>query len=203
MPGDPDRQVKKTTIRLKPSTTLTLLAADGTLVEMDGDEALLNFITANKRALAGYLNRRFDPMYRFDFHGLSSFLDRIRLNGKYPLYTAQKHVVAAVARGLEERDSLLLVGQMGVGKTAIGGAASIAITSGIVETAAQQHAGRPGGAGGRPTAPDRQVETRTALHPPQHHRRAVGPARRRENLSWTAPRGWDRVSPRSAWSNAT
>lgn len=134
MPGDPDRQVKKTTIRLKPSTTLTLLAADGTLVEMDGDEALLNFITANKRALAGYLNRRFDPMYRFDFHGLSSFLDRIRLNGKYPLYTAQKHVVAAVARGLEERDSLLLVGQMGVGKTAIGGAASIAITSGIVET---------------------------------------------------------------------
>ncbi len=134
MPGDPDRQVKKTTIRLKPSTTLTLLAADGTLVEMDGDEALLNFITANKQALAGYLNRRFDPMYRFDFHGLSSFLDHIRLNGKYPLYTAQKHVVAAVARGLEERDSLLLVGQMGVGKTAIGGAASIAITSGIVES---------------------------------------------------------------------
>ena len=134
MPGDPDRQVKKTTIRLKPSTTLTLLAADGTLVEMDGDEALLGFITANKRALAGYLNRRFDPMYRFDFHGLSPFLDRIRLNGKYPLYTAQKHVIAAVARGLEERDSLLLVGQMGTGKTAMGGAAAIAITSGIVET---------------------------------------------------------------------
>ena len=40
-PNDPDRQVKKTTIRLKPSTTLTLLAEDGTLVEMDGDEALL------------------------------------------------------------------------------------------------------------------------------------------------------------------
>ena len=100
---------------------------------MDGDEALLGFITANKRALAGYLNRRFDPMYRFDFHGLSPFLDRIRLNGKYPLYTAQKHVIAAVARGLEERNSLLLVGQMGTGKTAMG-ERLIAITSGIVES---------------------------------------------------------------------
>src|SRR5690606_5487920 len=55
-PGDPERQVKKTTIRLKPTTTLTLLAQDGTLVEMDGDEALLGFITSNRKALAGYLN---------------------------------------------------------------------------------------------------------------------------------------------------
>ena len=31
-PGDPERQVKKTTIRLKPTTTLTLLAQDGTVV---------------------------------------------------------------------------------------------------------------------------------------------------------------------------
>ena len=49
-PGDPERQIKKTTIRLKPTTTLTLLAQDGTVVEMDGDEALLGFITANKQA---------------------------------------------------------------------------------------------------------------------------------------------------------
>ncbi len=65
-PSDPQRQVKKTTIRLKPSTTLTLLAQDGTLVEMDGDEALLDFITSNKKALAGYLNNKFSPMYQFD-----------------------------------------------------------------------------------------------------------------------------------------
>jgi hypothetical protein len=58
-PNDPDRQVKKTTIRLKPSTTLTLLADDGTLVEMDGDDALLEFITSNKRSLAAYLNNKF------------------------------------------------------------------------------------------------------------------------------------------------
>jgi hypothetical protein len=130
-PNDPDRQVKKTTIRLKPTTTLTLLGADGTTVEMEGDEALLGFITANKRALAAYLNAKFQPMYRFDLNGIGRWLDGIRLNGKYKLYTAQKHVIAAVIRGLQDRDSILLVGQMGVGKTAVGGSSAVAIASRI------------------------------------------------------------------------
>ncbi len=128
-PNDPDRQVKKTTIRLKPTTTLTLLGADGTTVEMEGDEALLGFITANKTALAAYLNAKFQPMYRFDLNGIGGWLDGIRLNGKHKLYAAQKHVVAAVTRGLQDRASILLVGQMGVGKTAIGGASAVAIAS--------------------------------------------------------------------------
>ncbi len=132
-PDGPERQVKKTTIRLKPTTTLTLLSADGTTVEMEGDEALLNFITSNKSALASYLNTRFKPMYCFDFAGVGRWLDRIRLKGKHTLYTAQKHVIGAVARGFQSRDSILLVGQMGVGKTAIGGAAAIAIAAGVVQ----------------------------------------------------------------------
>lgn len=132
-PGDPERQVKKTTKRLKPTTTLTLLAQDGTVVEMEGDDALLGFITANKQALAAYLNDRFSPMYRFDFAGIGRFLDRIKLNGKYPLYTAQKHVIAAIVRGFQQRDSILLVGQMGTGKTAMGGTAAIAMASGVVK----------------------------------------------------------------------
>lgn len=131
-PNDPERQVKKTTVRLKPTTTLTLLAQDGTVVEMDGDEALLSFITANRQALAGYLNQKFSPMYQFDFNGLASYLDRIRLKGKYPLYTAQKHVVGAVTRGFQSRDSILLIGQMGTGKTALGGTTAISIASGVV-----------------------------------------------------------------------
>jgi hypothetical protein len=130
-PNDPERHVKKTTIRLKPTTTLTLLGGDGTTVEMEGDEALLGFITSNKRALAQYLNARFQPMYRFDLNGMGRWLDSIRLKGKYALYTAQKHVIAAVTRGLQDRDSILLIGQMGVGKTAFGSAAAIAIASHI------------------------------------------------------------------------
>jgi len=130
-PNDPERQVKKTTIRLKPTTTLSLLASDGTTVEMEGDEALLGFITSNKRALAQYLNAKFQPMYRFDMNGIERWLDSIRLKGKYTLYTAQKHVIAAVTRGLQDRDSILLIGQMGVGKTALGGASAIAIASNV------------------------------------------------------------------------
>lgn len=130
-PNDPERQVKKTTIRLKPTTTLTLLGGDGTCVEMEGDEALLGFITSNKRALAQYLNAKFQPMYRFDLNGIGRWLDGIRLKGKHTLYTAQKHVVAAVTRGLQDRDSILLIGQMGVGKTALGGASAVAIASHI------------------------------------------------------------------------
>ncbi len=132
-PGDPERQVKKTTIRLKPTTTLTLLAQDGTMIEMEGDEALLGFITANKRSLTSYLNQKFKPMYGFDFAGMGRWLDRIRLKGKYPMYTAQKHVVGATVRGFQSRDSILLVGQMGVGKTLIGGSTAIAIAASIVE----------------------------------------------------------------------
>ena len=137
-PNDPERQVKKTTMRLKPTTTLTLLANDGTTVEMEGDEALLGFITSNKRALAGYLNDRFQPMYRFDFDGIGRWLDRVKLKGKYALYTAQKHVIAATTRGLRSRDSILLVGQMGTGKTAMGGSAAIAIASGVAKALQNQ-----------------------------------------------------------------
>ncbi len=141
-PNDPERQVKKTTIRLKPTTTLSLLASDGTTVEMEGDEALLGFITSNKRALAHYLNAKFQPMYRFDMNGIGRWLDGLRLKGKYTLYTAQKHVIAAVTCGLQDRDSILLIGQMGVGKTALGGASAIAIASNIA--AAFQNEMRPG-----------------------------------------------------------
>ena len=137
-PNDPDRQVKKTTIRLKPTTTLTLLADDGTLVEMDGDDALLDFITRNKKALAGYLNNKFSPAYQFDMNGIRRFLDGVRLKGKYPLYAAQKHVIAAITKGFEQRDSILLVGAMGTGKTAMGGTAAIAMASHAVQNIADQ-----------------------------------------------------------------
>jgi superfamily II DNA or RNA helicase len=131
--GDPDHPLRKTTIRLKPTTTLTLLAEDGTVITMQGDEALLSFIRANKGALARYLQQTFKPMYTFDMNGLSSWLDRVRLKGQYPMYTAQKHVVGAITRGFQDRDSILLVGAMGTGKTLLGGSTAIAIASGLVQ----------------------------------------------------------------------
>jgi len=49
------------------------------------------------------------------------------------MYTAQKHVVAAVTRGFQDRDSILLVGSMGTGKTLMGGSTAIAMAAGVVE----------------------------------------------------------------------
>ena len=137
-PKHPDQSIKKTIVKLKPTTTLTLLGADGTIVEMDGDGALLGFITRNQHALATYLNTRFDPVYRFDLNGLGGFLGRIRLNGKYPLYPAQQHVIAALTKGFETRKGILLSGQMGTGKTAIGSSVTAAIASGAVEAARRE-----------------------------------------------------------------
>lgn len=130
---DPERQIKKTTIRLKPSTTLSLLAQDGTVIEMEGDDALLNFIRGHRQALAQYLNQRFKPLYKFNLNGLAPILERIKLKGKHSLYMAQRHVIAAMTRAFEERDSLLLIGQMGVGKTALGSTTAIAIGTGAVK----------------------------------------------------------------------
>jgi hypothetical protein len=66
-------------------------------------------------------------------NGLSKPLQRIRLNGKHPLYLAQQHVIAALTRAFEERDRLLLIGSMGSGKTAMGGTTAIAIATGMVK----------------------------------------------------------------------
>jgi ribosomal protein S27AE/16S rRNA G966 N2-methylase RsmD len=132
-PNDPDHQIKKTTLRLKPTTTLTLLSADGNVVEMDGDDALLKFITDNRKALAEYLNEQFQPAYQFDLNGMGRWLSKIRLKDKYPLYTAQKHVIGAITKGFEKHKGILLAGQMGVGKTALGSSVAISLSANIVQ----------------------------------------------------------------------
>lgn len=132
-PEDPDRKITKTTMRLRPSTQITLLSRNGDVVEMEGDDALLAFIKTNRRVLARYMNDKFDPLYQFDFAGIKTYLDRIRIKGKYPLYTPQKHVVAAITAGFRTIKGQLLVGQMGVGKTAMGGTAAIGMAGEIVQ----------------------------------------------------------------------
>jgi len=78
------------------------------------------------------MNERFNPLYKFDFAGIRRYLDRIRLKGKYELYTPQKHAVAAMVSGFHKLKGQLLIGQMGTGKTAMGGSAAIAIAGQIV-----------------------------------------------------------------------
>ena len=174
-PNDAERQVKKTTIRLKPATTLTLLAGDGTLVEMEGDEALLDFITTNKQALAAYLNNKFSPMYRFDMNGLSRFLDRIRLKGKYPA------LHGAEARHRRHHQRLRAPRQHPAGgadgRGQDGPGQQRRHRHGLARGEGAPGGGSPGSgdAGGVPAAPGREVAARTAQHPSRHAGRAPGP----------------------------
>ena len=137
-PQNPDHQIKKTTHKLKPTTTLNLLAQDGTRVEMAGDNELLKFITQNKTALAEYLNNKFSASYDFDMNSMGGWLSSLRLKGKYELYTAQKHVISAVAQGFETRKGILLIGAMGVGKTALGSSVALGVACGVAHKLHQQ-----------------------------------------------------------------
>jgi hypothetical protein len=133
--GDPDnieKRITKTTMRLTPKTTINLLTREGTHIELSGDQAILNFIKTNRDTLMAYLNQRFTALYQFDFNGLGPMLNRLRLNGRYELYLPQKHIVGAITKGFEHRDGILLVGQMGVGKTAIASSAIAALVSGLI-----------------------------------------------------------------------
>ena len=133
-PGrDPEHTITRTTKRLAPKSTLTLLTKTGTVIHLNDDTSMIDFIVDHKQALTHYIEQRFEPMYKFDLNGLRPFLDPIRLNGKYELYTAQKHVVAALTRGFEKRDGILLVGAMGTGKTILGSSAAIAISTGAAK----------------------------------------------------------------------
>lgn len=125
---------EQTTITSKPRTSITLLSQSGQIIPLSGDEAILDFIVKNKERLIQFVKGRFQPRYAFDYGGFKRILDGIRLNGKHELFTPQKHVIGAVLRGFETRRSILLVGQMGTGKTSMGGTVATIIGSGAHPT---------------------------------------------------------------------
>lgn len=129
---------EQTTVTSKPKTSITLLAQDGSIIPLSGDEAILSFIVKNKDRLIEFVKTRFKPVYSFDYGGFKRIFDGIRLNGKHELFTPQKHVIGAILRGFESRKGILLVGQMGVGKTGQGGTVASVIGSGAHPTFRKQ-----------------------------------------------------------------
>jgi hypothetical protein len=128
-PNNPEEVTKTTTIAMKPRTRISLLTDAGKIVEMVGDDSILSFIVENRHALSERIANRFDPLYKFDFNGedFKGWLDKLRLNGKHKFFTSQKHVISAVVKAFQSIDGILLVGQMGSGKTSMGSTSMIAI----------------------------------------------------------------------------
>ncbi len=112
-----ERSVEREVFRTQPVVTITLLDEQGEHSEVSGDAALVGFIQKHKPALMAYLDEHFKPLYAFDYSPLTPILARAK-GGK--LYNTQKHVIAACHAALQARKGVLLVGEPGTGKTAMG-----------------------------------------------------------------------------------
>ncbi len=102
----------------RPQVTVTLLDETGHVDSLVGDDALIAFIKEHRQALLDYIDAHFKPVYAFDLGELARPLAAIRVKGK-PLYPVQRHVVAALYATLQGRKGAILVGEPGVGKTAL------------------------------------------------------------------------------------
>ncbi|NLF76702.1 MAG: SWF/SNF helicase family protein, partial [Chloroflexi bacterium] len=112
--------------RTRPQVTITLLNGQGEIADMSGDAALVDFIGRHKSALLEYLDQHFKPLYDFRYDHLAPLLNRVRIKGN-PLYQTQRHVIAATYTALQHRKGVIVVGEPGVGKTALGAALAIAL----------------------------------------------------------------------------
>ncbi len=128
--GDVDESdettIEREVYRTRPQVTITLLDERGQVTDMSGDAALVDFIGRHKSALLDYLDRHFQPLYDFRYDHLAPLLNRVRIKGN-PLYQTQRHVIAATYTALQHRKGVIVVGEPGVGKTALGATLAMAL----------------------------------------------------------------------------
>ncbi|MBN1121807.1 MAG: hypothetical protein JXJ17_12065 [Anaerolineae bacterium] len=123
------------TIEHKAQVTITLLSREGkvTRIESHEKDRLVSFIKRHKDAFLAYLTENSQPLYDFDHSRHASVFDRVFRNRLLPgrpvtgLFETQKHVVAAMLATLEKRRKVILIGDMGTGKTPMAGAAIAAL----------------------------------------------------------------------------
>lgn len=124
--GELDKTVTK--YQNRPKTTITAMSADE-LLQLSDDQDLADFITQNADQLMDYMRENFPALYNMaddEFWPIAQqYLEDIRVRGDddSPLKREQKHLVAGVSKAFRTRKGLIIVGEMGVGKTAM--AASI------------------------------------------------------------------------------
>lgn len=116
------------TFETRPVVTVSLLYKDGRLETIDGDNqaALIAFLKDNREALLAYIDEQTTPLYTFDYDHLNPVFAKVFRQRRLPgrpttgLFETQKHVVGAAYATLQHKPGVLISGEMGVGKTAIG-----------------------------------------------------------------------------------
>lgn len=118
------------TFELRPQVTISLLRRDGQVRTLDGGDqaALVEFLKTHRQAFLEYLDAHSTPLYDFDYRHLNPIFARVFRSRKLPgrpttgLFETQRHVTAAAYAALQRRRTLIVQGEMGVGKSAIGAA---------------------------------------------------------------------------------
>lgn len=116
------------TYQRKAQVTITLLHRQGTVttIEAADSDRLVDFIKRHRSAFLRYLDDHSQPVYDFDYTELEPVFNRAFRNRPLPgrpvtgPFETQKHVAAAVYKTLQRRKSLVIIGEMGVGKTLLG-----------------------------------------------------------------------------------
>ena len=109
-------------------TDITTIDAGGQVASYKGTE-LEQFLQRWITHLTGIIAQDYPPVYRFDLNGYGKLLNRLSkqrpipgMNGKAGLLPAQKHATAAALTRLETAADVVVVGEMGSGKSSIGAA---------------------------------------------------------------------------------
>lgn len=111
---------------------VALNLTNGEVQRLDEPAALSEFIEKWQDRIAQKVIETFTPIYRFDLEGegahVNAILNRLSKQRRLPgrketgLFSAQKHVAAALWKRLRRANFAILVGEMGVGKTTISSA---------------------------------------------------------------------------------
>ncbi|MAU00677.1 MAG: hypothetical protein CL608_26330 [Anaerolineaceae bacterium] len=125
----PDGRTRVTHLETESVVTdITTIDTTGQVTSYKGIE-LEQFLQKWITHLTGIVAREYPPVYQFDLNGYGRLLNSLSkqrpipgMNGKTGLLPAQKHAAAAALTRLETERDVIIVGEMGVGKTTVGAA---------------------------------------------------------------------------------
>ncbi|MCI0713718.1 MAG: DUF6094 domain-containing protein [Chloroflexi bacterium] len=128
-PGSGQIIGRKQTFTTRPKSVVALLD-DAGRIELLKDEAdIVNFVETHREQLFDYVKTHHPPLYEFDYGGIRELVDGVRLPLKdeksgltelKPLFTTQRHMIAAAYTALQARHRVLISAEPGIGKSILG-----------------------------------------------------------------------------------